>query len=88
MKNHGTTTYPDPWVDPKSRSTLRFCNLHHRSIRVQNWGLYFLDPPRGLGSNKTADNWRLRSGHDSYTPTGPSRSLEPKRKGQDARLSP
>ena len=40
---------PNPWADPKSRSISRFCNLHHRSIRVQNWGIYFLDPPRGLG---------------------------------------
>ena len=23
--------YPDPWADPTSRSTLGFCNLHHRS---------------------------------------------------------
>ena len=23
-----------------------FKNLHHRSIRVQNWGFHFLDPPR------------------------------------------
>ena len=28
----------DPGADPKRRSTLGFCNLHHRSIRVQNWG--------------------------------------------------
>ena len=40
---------PNPWADPKSRSTLGFWNLHHRSIGVQNWGLYFLDPPGGLG---------------------------------------
>ena len=46
----------EPWEDPKSRPTLRFCNLHHEwfyfcgfqvsnlhhvSIRVQNWGFYF-----------------------------------------------
>ena len=31
---------PDPWADPKCRSTLGFCNLHHRSTRVQNWGIY------------------------------------------------
>ena len=24
---------------------LGFNNLHHTSIRVQNWGIYFLDPP-------------------------------------------
>ena len=28
---------PDSWADPKSRSTLGLCNLHHKSIRVQNW---------------------------------------------------
>ena len=42
-------SFPHPWADPKSRSMLGFYNLHHRSIRVQNWGIYFLDPPRGLG---------------------------------------
>ena len=25
-------------------------NLHHRSIGVQNWGFYFLDPPKALGN--------------------------------------
>ena len=44
-----TCDFPDPWADPKSRSTLGFCNLHHRAIRIQNWGFYFLDPLRGLG---------------------------------------
>ena len=39
-----STKYPGPWKDPKTRSTLGFCSLHH------NWGIYFLDPPRGLGS--------------------------------------
>ena len=38
--------FPDPWEDPKSRSTLRFHNLQHRSTRVQNWGIYFLEDPR------------------------------------------
>ena len=39
MQHSGNSTiYPDPWADPNSRSTLRFCNLHHRSTRVQNWG--------------------------------------------------
>ena len=36
---------PDLWADPKSRSTLGFHNLHHRSIGVQNRGFYLLDPP-------------------------------------------
>ena len=43
--------YPHPWADPKSRSTLGFYNLHHRSTGVQNWGIYVLDPPGGLDSN-------------------------------------
>ena len=33
--------YPDPWADQKSRS---------RSIRAQNGGIYFLDPPGSPGS--------------------------------------
>ena len=44
-----------PWAGSKSRSTLGFYNLHHRSIGVQNWGLYCLDPPRGLGLYKSWD---------------------------------
>ena len=41
---------PDPWADPKSRSTLGLYNLHRRSSGAQNWGIYFLDhPPGGLG---------------------------------------
>ena len=41
-------SYPHPWADPKSRSTLGFYNLHHRSTGVQNCGIYILDPG-GLG---------------------------------------
>ena len=41
--------HPDPWADPKSRSPFGFHNLHHRNIRAQNWGIYFLDPPRASG---------------------------------------
>ena len=37
--------FPDPWVDPKRRSTFWFCNLHHGRIRVQHLGIYFADPP-------------------------------------------
>ena len=40
-------TNPEPWEDPKSRSTFGI-NLHHRSGRVQNWGLHFLDAPSSL----------------------------------------
>ena len=36
----GSAIEVEPWADPKSRSTLRFYNLHHRSVRVQNWRLY------------------------------------------------
>ena len=42
--------FPDPWADPKSRSTFGFHYLHHRSTRLQNWGINFLDPSGGLGS--------------------------------------
>ena len=45
---HNLFHLPDPWADPKNRSTLGFCDLHHRSIRAQNWGIYFLDPSGGL----------------------------------------
>ena len=31
-------------------STLGLYNPHQRSIRVQNWGFYVLDPPRALGA--------------------------------------
>ena len=37
------------------KSTLGFHNLHHRSLRIQNWGLYFLDPVRGVRRIDTAD---------------------------------
>ena len=40
--------YPEPWEDPKPGSTLGLYTLHHRSIGVQNWGFYFLDPLRAL----------------------------------------
>ena len=42
--------------DPKSRSTFGFCNLHHRSTRVQNWGMYFLDPRKCLGKDNSRKN--------------------------------
>ena len=42
---------PDPWADPKSRSPLGFCNLRHRSTLVQNWVIYLLGPPKGLGTD-------------------------------------
>ena len=43
--------YPDSWADPKRSSTLEPCNLHHRSIGLQNWGFYFLDPFGVLGTS-------------------------------------
>ena len=36
---------PRPWVDTKSRSTLGLQSLHHRSIGVQNRGIYCLGSP-------------------------------------------
>ena len=42
-------SFPDPGADPTSRSPLGFYKLHHRSVRVQHWGIYLLDPPGGLG---------------------------------------
>ena len=40
---------PDPWADPKSRSTSRFYNLHHGSVRISNCGgFYLLDTRQGL----------------------------------------
>ena len=38
---------PEPGARPTSRSTSRFYCVHPRSIGVQNWGFYFLDPPGG-----------------------------------------
>ena len=32
-----------------SRSSLEFDDLDHRSIRIQIWGIYVLDPPSSLG---------------------------------------
>ena len=40
----------DPWANPTRRSTSGLYDLHHRSIGLQNWGLYFLDSPGRLGS--------------------------------------
>ena len=42
-------TNPDLWGDAKSRFSLGIHNLHHRSFRAQNWGIYFCDPPGGQG---------------------------------------
>ena len=39
---------PEPWEDPKHGSTLGLCNLHDRSIRVQNW-FQFLGSSQGSG---------------------------------------
>ena len=38
------------WIHPK-----RFYTLHLRSVRVQNWGFHFLDPPRALGKSITCE---------------------------------
>ena len=45
----GSFFLPRPLGGSKSRSILGFYHLRYRSIRVQNWGIYFLDPPGGLG---------------------------------------
>ena len=37
---------PEPWENPKNGSTLGLDNLHCGAIRVQNWGVCFLDPTR------------------------------------------
>ena len=37
------------YISKSSRSPLGLCNLHHKSIAVQNWGFHFLDPLRALG---------------------------------------
>ena len=50
---------PDPCADPKSRSTLGFCNLHHWSIRTQNWGICI------LGSSRCGEKTSL---HSFYRP--------------------
>ena len=42
--------------DPTHGSTLRLRNLHHRSIRVQNLGFHFLDPPRALGKGHSRNH--------------------------------
>ena len=60
----GTWTLWVQKVDPPSG----FHNLHHRSIRAQNWGINFLDPPCDLTMSKPklellqmpACNWGLR----------------------------
>ena len=40
---------PDPWADPRNRSTLGLYNVQHRSITESpELGLLLLDPPRGL----------------------------------------
>ena len=41
------TGCPDPWADPKSRSTLGFYNLHHRRTRVQHLGVLLFESSRG-----------------------------------------
>ena len=37
--------FPNAWEDQKGRSSLGLQNLHHKRIRAQNGGIYFLDPP-------------------------------------------
>ena len=50
----GSFTQPRVWEDPNNGATLGLHNLHHRSVRVQNWEFHFLDPPRALESLRSA----------------------------------
>ena len=53
--------FPDPWADPTSRSTLRFCNLHHRCIRVRIGGSIFWI----LEARTCFQEWLLRALRDA-----------------------
>ena len=45
---------PGPWAHGESRSTSSPSNhLHHRSSRIKNWWLYFLDPPLSVSRPKS-----------------------------------
>ena len=70
-KPHVQDHSPDPWADPKCRSTSGFYNLHHRNIGVQNQGIDFSDSPggsrRGLGDVQL---WRLRRVAGSFEKGG------------------
>ena len=71
--------FPEPLQDPKRRSTLGLYNLHHRSIRIQNWGLHFLDPPGRLGCKKdVGDPSSSCAARQTMTQTWPTRD-EPSR---------
>ena len=43
-----TLAFLDTRAHPKRGSTLGLCNLHHRFTKVQNWGIYCLNPAGGL----------------------------------------
>ena len=60
--------FPEPWEDPKNGSTLGFDSLHHRTCycRVQNWGFYFLDPPRALGVGSVQGCWNFGACESSW----------------------
>ena len=38
---------PHPWADPECRSTSGFCDLNHRSIRIQNCGILLFGSSEG-----------------------------------------
>ena len=42
--------YPDPWEDPKKTIPLKVSKNDPIVEEGTIWGLYFLDPPRGLGN--------------------------------------
>ena len=45
----GLGKFPGPREDPKSRSLKGVPIKYPLVARVPNWGIYFLDPPGGLG---------------------------------------
>ena len=43
--------HPDPREDPKCRSLKGVPIKYPLVARIPNWGIYFLDPPGGLGTS-------------------------------------
>ena len=54
---------PRPLGRSKSSSIVVFCNVHHRSTRVQNWGFYLLDPSRCAGWGDDMSTFRVVAGN-------------------------
>ena len=51
--------YPDPREDPKNRSLKGVPIKYPLVVRVPNWGIYFLDPPGGLGIHSAEPSYQL-----------------------------